>query len=54
MGKPDLTKWAAISEIVASTGVIVSLLFLAYSIRENTVVIQSTKKSVGDRVRTSQ
>lgn len=42
MGKPDLTTWAAISEIVASIGVIVSLLFLAYSIRENTVVTQST------------
>jgi len=42
MRKLELNQWAAISEIVASVGVIVSIFFLAYSIRENTVVIQST------------
>ena len=41
MRKLELNQWAAISEIVASVGVIVSILFLAYSINENTVVIQS-------------
>lgn len=42
MRKSKLKEWAAISEIVASVGVIVSLLFLAYSVRENTVVTQSS------------
>ncbi len=41
MRKLDLNQWAAISEIVASVGVIVSILFLAYSINKNTVVTQS-------------
>ena len=41
MRKLDLRQWAAISEIVASVGVIVSILFLAYSINENTAVTQS-------------
>jgi len=41
MRKFDLKQWASISEIVASVGVIVSILFLAYSINENTEVNQS-------------
>lgn len=41
MRKLTLTDLAAVSEIVASIAVIVSLLFLAYSVRENTVVTQS-------------
>ena len=41
MRKFNLKEWAAISEIVASVGVIVSILFLAYSIRDNTVATQS-------------
>ena len=41
MSKFNLKDWAAISEIVASIGVIVSILFLAYSIRDNTVATQS-------------
>ena len=41
MRKLDLNQWAAISEIVASVGVILSILFLAYSINVNTVVTQS-------------
>jgi len=32
MRKLELNQWAAISEIVASVGVIVSIIFLAYSI----------------------
>ena len=38
----NLSQWAAIAEIAASVGVIVSLVFLAYSIRGNTVMTQST------------
>ena len=30
----SLSEWATVAEIVASIGVIVSLVFLAYSIRE--------------------
>ncbi len=41
MRKLDLNQWAAISEIVASVGVILSILFLAYSINVNTVITQS-------------
>ena len=36
MRKTDLSRWAAISEIVATVAVVVSLLLVAYSIKRNT------------------
>lgn len=41
MPKLNLKEWAAVSEIIASIGVIVSLLFLAYSVQKNTVQTQA-------------
>lgn len=42
MRKISLTEWAAIAEIVATAGLVVSLAFVAYSINQNTQVLQST------------
>lgn len=36
MPKPDLSRWAAIFEIVASMAVVASLLLVAYNIKQNT------------------
>jgi uncharacterized membrane protein YukC len=36
MEQKRLTKWAAISEMVAAAAVVVSLLLVAYSIKRNT------------------
>ncbi|MDH3692496.1 MAG: hypothetical protein OEU36_23950 [Gammaproteobacteria bacterium] len=36
MRKSDLSRWAAISEIVATFAVVISLLLVAYSTKRNT------------------
>ncbi len=41
MRKRDLVKWAAISDILETVAVVVSLLFVAYSINRNSAVMQS-------------
>ena len=41
MRKRDLVKWAAISDILETAAVVVSLLFVAYSINRNSAVMQS-------------
>jgi len=41
MKKLDLTEWAAISEILGTTAVIASLIFVAYTVDRNTVVMQA-------------
>ena len=38
----NLSDWAAIAEIIASLAVIVSLIFLAYNINQNTRVMQTS------------
>ncbi len=40
-----MTEWASIAEIVASLAVIVSLLFVAFSINQNTAAIEAAEKS---------
>jgi len=39
MKKANLSNWAAISEIVGAIAVVVSLLFVAYSINQNTTAL---------------
>ncbi len=39
MRKRDLVKWAAISDILETAVVVVSLLFVAYSINRNSAVM---------------
>ena len=46
MKKLSLTEWAAIAEIVGTTGVIVSLLFVAFSINRNTDLLQSAHSTL--------
>ena len=41
MKKLTLPEWAAFAEIVGTIAVVVSLLFLAYTIEQNTAVMQS-------------
>ena len=45
MKKLDLHGWAAMAEIVGTTAVVVSLLFVAYSINRNTVVMQAVNEN---------
>ncbi len=41
MRKRDLVKWAAISDILETAAVVVSLLFVAYSVNRNSAVLQA-------------
>ena len=38
MRKPNFTEWAAIAEVIASVAVVISLLFVVYSVNRNTEV----------------
>ena len=42
MSKLKLTEWAAVSEIIGTVAVVISLLFLAFSVNRNTVVMQAS------------
>ena len=42
MSKLSLTQWAAVSEIIGTVAVVISLLFLAFSVKKNTVVMQAS------------
>ena len=46
MKKLSLTEWAAVAEIVGTAGVIVSLLFIAYSINRNSELLQSAHSTL--------
>jgi len=41
MKKRSLTEWAAISDILETAAVVASLIFVAYSVNRNTLVMQS-------------
>ncbi len=41
MKKRNLTEWAAISDILETVAVVASLIFVAYSVNRNTLVMQS-------------
>jgi hypothetical protein len=42
MRKLNLTEWAAVSEIIGTVAIITSLIFVAYSVNQNTVVMQAS------------
>jgi hypothetical protein len=44
--KLSLSEWAAIGELVASIAVVVSLVFVAFSIRQNTGALQGTTENL--------
>ena len=46
MKKIDLTGWSAIAEIVGTVAIVVSLLFVGYSVNRNTVVMQATNENL--------
>jgi hypothetical protein len=46
MKKLGLTEWAAIGELIATLGVVISLLFVAYSINRNTEVNQASTENL--------
>jgi len=39
MRKPGLLEWASLAEIVGTTAVVISLLFVAYSLERNTIAV---------------
>ena len=41
MAKRNLTEWAAVSEIVGTLAVVISLLFVAFNVNQNTRVMQA-------------
>ena len=44
MPRRSLAEWASIAEIVASIAVILSLVYLAYEVRQNTLVMQANAR----------
>ncbi len=44
MGKRPISEWAAIAEIIGTAAVVVSLVFLVFSIRQNTNAIQAANE----------
>lgn len=46
MSKLSLTEWAEIGEVVATIAVVASLLFVAYSIRQNTDALHGASENV--------
>ncbi len=46
MKKLTLTEWAAVGELIATVGVVISLLFVAYSINRNTEVNQASTENL--------
>jgi len=50
MNKRSMTDWAALAEVIGAVAVVISLLFVAYSIKQNTAAIEaSTWESFLDR-----
>lgn len=44
--KLSLTEWAAVGELIATLGIVISLLFVAYSINRNTEVNQASTENL--------
>jgi hypothetical protein len=45
MKNKQLARWASIAEIIAAVGVIVSLIFVAFSVNRNTAMIEAAEES---------
>ena len=54
MSKVSLKEWASIAEIIASVGVMISLIFLAYSINRNSEMLQSANDNMLFQIRDAQ
>lgn len=46
MRKLTLTEWAALGEVVATVAVVISLLFVAYTIGQNTAALQGASDNI--------
>ncbi len=46
MKKLSLQDWSAVAEIVGTVGIVISLLFVAYTVNLNTVELRSTNENV--------
>jgi hypothetical protein len=42
----SLTEWAAVGELVATVGVVISLLFVGFSVRQNTAALQGSMENM--------
>ncbi len=45
MRKLDLQEWSAVAEIVGTVGIVISLLFVAYTVNRNTIELRSTNEN---------
>jgi len=45
MRKLNLTEWAAVAEIIGTAAVVISLLFVTYSVNQNTAVAQASNEN---------
>jgi len=45
MKKLDLQEWSAVAEIVGTVGIIISLLFVAYTVNRNTIELRSANEN---------
>jgi hypothetical protein len=54
MRKLDLQEWSAVAEIVGTVGIVISLLFVAYTVNRNTIELRSTNENatlqMGDEI----
>jgi len=46
MEKRNLAEWAAVSEIIGTLGVVISLLFVGFNINQNTRVMQAANDNL--------
>ena len=46
MRKLSLSEWSSLAEVVASVAVVISLMFVGYSINHNSYILQSTNDSL--------
>ena len=46
MNELSLTEWAALGEILATVGVVISIVFLAYEVNRNSGILQATNDNL--------
>lgn len=45
MRKLDLQEWSSVAEIIGTVGIVISLLFVAYSVNRNTIELRATNEN---------
>jgi hypothetical protein len=54
MRKLNLQEWSAVAEVVGTAGIVISLLFVAYTVNRNTIELRSTNENatlqMGDEI----